>query len=178
MKMNQFNNEISLISNTRIRKFTEIIIDTLPSYFFEVPASSTGKYHPDYALGNGGLVRHVKAAFGIAYDLFKINKFTEIEMDCIMSALILHDGVKHGLTFNQYVRHEHPLLMFDYVLRISFECDYKREIAELIKTHMGQFTTCKWSKIVLPEPKSKCQRFVHMCDYLASRKTLEYNFNV
>ena len=59
------------------------LIDSLPDYFFEVAAASTGKYHPKYAQGEGGLVRHTKAAVKIAYELLADpaigNKYTDDE---------------------------------------------------------------------------------------------------
>lgn len=42
---------------------------------------------------------------------------------------------------------------------------------------VGQWNTVRYSKVVLPTPKTKYQKFVHLCDYLASRKFLEVNFN-
>ncbi len=46
-----------------------------------------------------------------------------------------------------------------------------------IATHMGQWNTdFKTKKEVLDKPKTGIQKFIHMCDYLASRKCLEFNF--
>ena len=42
---------------------------------------------------------------------------------------------------------------------------------------MGQWTTCKWDKTELPYPESPAQMFVHLCDYLASRRFIEINFD-
>ncbi len=67
-----FQEEINYIQNSNIRRSLEIMIEKLPDYFFEVEASSTGKYHPSYALGMGGLLRHTKAAVRIAYELLSI----------------------------------------------------------------------------------------------------------
>ena len=48
-----------------------------------------------------------------------------------------------------------------------------------INSHMGKWNTDYRTKaIVLPTPKSKVDRFVHLADYLASRKCLEFNFDV
>ena len=44
--------------NADIKEFCQVLIENLPLYWREVPASSTGKYHPSYALGEGGLMRH------------------------------------------------------------------------------------------------------------------------
>ena len=69
MKHEVFRKELDYIKDDRIRSSCEIILDMLPDYFYEIPASSTGKYHPDFSLGDGGLVRHVKVAVRIAKEL-------------------------------------------------------------------------------------------------------------
>ena len=57
------------------------------------------------------------------------------------------------------------------------DCWY--QIAECIKSHMGEWNTdYKTKEEVLPKPESVMQSFVHLCDYLASRKCLEFNFDV
>lgn len=53
---------------TDIAKFTIEVLKQVPSYFYIVQASSSGRYHPTYALGEGGLVRH----FGSRYDCRRI----------------------------------------------------------------------------------------------------------
>jgi hypothetical protein len=65
----KFEQEIELIKNPAIKNIAKQGVDLLPDYFFKVPASSTGKYHPSFALGEGGLYRHVRAAVGIAVEL-------------------------------------------------------------------------------------------------------------
>ena len=69
MKKDIFKTEINYIRNPEYQKNAEVLIELLPDYFFEVPASSTGKYHPKFASGEGGLVRHTKAAVRIAHEL-------------------------------------------------------------------------------------------------------------
>ena len=101
MKHTEFSIELSYIKDDRIRKSCETILDMLPDYFYEIPASSTGKYHPSFSLGKGGLVRHVKVATRIANDLFEDpsfkSKYTRNEKDVMLMTLILHDSLKSGL---------------------------------------------------------------------------------
>lgn len=61
-KKELFIDEINYLKNDDIKKSVAILIEMLPDYFFHEAASSTGKYHPKYALGDGGLLRHTKAA--------------------------------------------------------------------------------------------------------------------
>jgi hypothetical protein len=178
-----FEYELSLIKNPVIKDIAEQGIGLLPEYFYKVPASSTGKYHPDYALGDGGLYRHVRAAVGIAIDLFRINNFTEDEEDMIIVSLLLHDGWKQGLNGSGNSTHTHPVVASN-VLREKIKTDttQKADFLEVIcgniETHMGSWSTSKWDKTVLPEPQTEMQKFVHLCDYLASRKDIEFNFSV
>ena len=74
MKSDNFNTEIARINDNIIKEDTKYLLNNLPDYFYRVQAASTGKYHPRYALGELGLVRHVKAAVCLAHNLFDIYK--------------------------------------------------------------------------------------------------------
>ena len=179
-----FEEELKYIKDKRIRENLIIMINKLPEYFFEVPASSTGKYHPDFSLGEGGLLRHTKAAIRIAVELFNdsaLNNFTQNEKDLIIFAITLHDGLKSGLQKSEYTLFEHPILMSNYIKEnkkdLTLENDELNLICRCIETHMGPWTTNYKGEDVLSPPKDKYQRFVHMCDYLASRKFLDIKFD-
>lgn len=180
-KIKVFEEELEYIVNPKIKKLTEKIVSNIPEYFFEVAASSTGKYHPTYALGNGGLVRHTKAAVGIAADLLKLehnlNMFNSDERDCIIAALICHDGWKHGDEKSQYVISAHPVVASDHVLEFADDSEksFAKIIADNIRSHMGEWNTDYRSKAeIMPKPSTPMEMFVHECDYLASRKYLIY----
>lgn len=179
-----FAEELGLIKDDHIRDATKKVVCELPDYFFTTAASSTGKYHPKYALGDGGLVRHTKAAVKICSDLlsldFNQNKFSPEERDLIIAALILHDGMKHGLNGGQYTVADHPVVMADYI-RENHSADFNeiqlRIITDIISSHMGQWNTdYKTGEEIMPKPTTELQYFVHMCDYLASRKYLVVEF--
>ena len=179
-----FKIEINYIKNDRIKNSLLTMINKLPDYFFQVPASSTGKYHPDFSLGEGGLLRHTKAAVRIAHELFNdssLNNFTNDEKDLIIFSLVLHDGLKSGKTKSEYTLFEHPILMSNYIKENKNELELTNEELDLvcrcIETHMGPWTRNYKDEEVLSPPKDKYQRFVHMCDYLASRKFLNINFD-
>ena len=180
-----FKKEINYIKNASRRKDLKTLIDLLPDYFFEVPASSTGKYHPSFALGEGGLVRHTKVAVRIAKELLDNNtigiKFTDTDKDLILMALTLHDGLKSGLEHSKYTKFDHPLLASKFIMenksKISLEIDDLRKMCSMIESHMGEWTCDTYTKKeVLPKPRTAEQRFVHMCDFLASRKFLDVKF--
>jgi len=177
-----FKKELSYINNDRIHDIVLDIISLMPDYFFTIPASSTGKYHPKYALGDGGLVRHTKAAVSIARDLFTVTslwwgELNQEEKDFVIGALIVHDGWKSGVIQSKYTLHEHPEIARDVIEDIDFKSSDDKmvagTIADLVRSHMGQWNTHSKSDIALLLPITKLQKFVHLCDYLASRKTLE-----
>ena len=101
-KIEIFRNELGMIQNELMRDFIGYCVDYLPDYFFEIPASSSGKFHPPYALGHGGLMRHTKAAVKIAYDLVRLEQNQHLDSDLIIAALILHDGIKRGTEEQDY----------------------------------------------------------------------------
>lgn len=179
-----FNKELTYIKNPKYRDNAKKLIELLPDYFYEVAASSTGKYHPAFALGEGGLVRHTKVAAKIAYELANNEvigySFTSDEKDLMIIALIMHDGLKHGKVKEKYVRFDHPILMANYIKenkdKTTFTDNEIEFLSNVISSHMGIYNTNPYSDVVLPVPHNKYQRFVHMCDFLASRKFLDVKF--
>lgn len=174
-----FEKELNLIKSPEVREVAEKILAQVPKYFYTIPASSTGKYHPQYALGNGGLVRHVKAAIAIAIELSRVTSLwyniDDDALDIIIAALLVHDGWKNGRVWSKFTVHEHPKVASDVIKEIDFgyNQDIAEQIADLVITHMGQWNTNYRSSVTLPLPESDLQKFVHLCDFLASRKMLE-----
>ncbi len=184
-KSDNFKKEIGYIKNPKYKENIKILIELLPDYFFEVPASSTGKYHPSYALGDGGLLRHTKAACLIARELlnnpvFKV-KFTSDEQDLIIMSLIMHDGLKSGLEKQKYTQFDHPLLVSNYIEDnkelLTLSDSEVAMMRNMIESHMGAWNKDYNGNEILPLPVNKYQKFVHMCDFLASRKFLEVPFD-
>ena len=184
-KLELLKKEINYVKDVSLRKDLKVLIGVLPKYFFEIPAASTGKYHPSFAQGEGGLIRHTKVAVRIAYELLTNNtvgaKFTDRDKDLIIMALILHDGVKSGMEHSKYTKFDHPLLVSKLIMenksKLSMEVDDIRKMCSMIESHMGEWNFDTYQqKEVLPKPKTAEQRFVHMCDYLASRKFLDVKF--
>ena len=183
-KYEYFCEEINYIKNTKYKESLKRLIELLPDYFFLVPASSTGKYHPNFALGDGGLVRHTKVAVRIGYELLNNdsigNIFTADEKDLIIISLLVHDGLKSGLEKEKYTKIDHPLLVSKYIRdnkeKLEFSDSEIDFICSNIESHMGQWNTDFKGNEVLPLPKNRYQKFVHMCDFLASRKFLDVCF--
>ncbi len=182
-KKDYFKKELEYIKNERLRKSAEMLIEMLPDYFFKIPASSTGKYHPSFSLGDGGLLRHTKAAVRIAKELLDskiLNNFSDDEKDLIIIALIVHDGIKKGIVEEKWTKFEHPLLIANFIKENKDKFEFTDEeinlLYEMTSSHMGEFNKDFNGNEVLPIPKSKYSRFVHMCDLLSSKKFLDIHF--
>lgn len=179
---------LATIKNEDIREFAKVLVDGLPDYIWHVGASSTGKYHPAYSLGDGGLMRHQIAVVRFLNFFFELEqyttKFTDREMDLMRVAGLVHDGRKSGEQVDydksKYTKFDHPIQMAN-VIR-SYDGKYLNHdelefIAHCIESHMGQWSTDKKSSTVLPKPLDEYQHFVHLADYLASRKSLTMEFD-
>lgn len=174
---------VEKIEITSIKKFVKNFVeDRVPDYFWRIPASSSGKYHPDYSLGKGGLVRHTIAVFYIGKELSDLEQydFKQIRRDGILAALLLHDTFKKGKKEQKHTCKKHPVICKEEIL--DYECPnsfgfIKERIADMVASHMGQWNTDRNDNVVRPKPDNDNKNFVHLCDYLASRKFLEFNFD-
>lgn len=184
-KLESFETELNFIVNPQIRLFAERAIGILPDYFWTVPASSSGKYHPVFATGVGGLLKHTKAAARIAVELFRTGlwELTGDEKDLILVSLMIHDGFKLGKEKELNTRFDHPKI-------IAYEISHNEKLRNIIsgeqmnfvvgntERHMGRWVSRKENeKPTLEKPKTVSQRLVHLADYLASRKCIEFNFD-
>ena len=179
---------LSTIVNEDIREFAKALVEGLPDYIWHVGASSTGKYHPAYSLGEGGLMRHQIAVVRFLNFFFELEQyntqFTSREMDLMRVAGLIHDGRKSGeqsdYAKSKFTKFDHPIQMANVVR--SFDGKYLNHdelelIAHCIESHMGQWHTDRKSSVVLEKPQDVYQCFVHLADYLASRKDLTVAFD-
>ena len=184
-KSSVFAYELRYITNERYLKDVKFLISLLPDYFFVVPASSTGKYHPSFSQGKGGLLRHTKVAVKIAIELLENetigNQFSESDKELIVISLILHDGLKKGPIEEKYTRIDHPLLISNLVKinqnNLNFDEQELKKLTRMLERHMGQWNTDYYNKIVLDKPKTNLEKFVHMCDFLSSKRFLDIKFD-
>lgn len=171
---------LNWIRDDKIMEWTkDWLQDQTPDYFWEIPASSTGKYHPNYTTKKGGLVLHTKAVFQIALDQLdnKVWSFDKKERDIILSAILLHDTRKLGMPKEKYTVSNHAVLVADAIRKECKSGSVRARIADAISTHMGQWNKdFKTDETIAPLPSTELQFFVHLCDYLASRKYMEINW--
>ncbi len=171
------------LKNPTIREYANLVRHLIPPYIFEIPASSTGKYHPASDAGEGGLKRHLisvtKTLDYLTQPEFSHTMFTDDEIDLMKVACMFHDGLKNGWEQEKYTRFDHPLLMAKAITgtQTILNADMVNFIACCIATHMGEWNTSKYApNVTLPKPDNKYQYFVHLADYLASRSDINYVF--
>jgi len=174
-KSKYFEREIALIKNEDYRKFIKHYLETyVPNYFWEIGASSSGKYHPQFSQGEGGLVRHTKAVVLFAEELLRMSSYmymSEEHKDYVIMACIVHDTCKYGIVeYNKEDYKDHAKNA-----SINIKVAWKKYFGELpsefflsaIKCHMGQ-----WSERE-NRPFTNIDRCVHMADYMASRSFID-----
>lgn len=171
-KMKFFETELAEIKNAELKDFIGFFFEHyVPNYFWEIGASSTGKYHPKYSQGEGGLARHSKCVAMIAIDLMRMETYTfdDYDHDLIILACLAHDTAKYGRdTFDKKAFKVHGETACD-MLAEAWEQFFNEEAPTLltssVASHMGQ-----WGNTPVD---SLGGELVHLADYISSRKFLE-----
>jgi len=180
-----FREELSLIKNSTIRDFVIDVINTMaPDYFWTCAASTSGRYHPQVSLGDGGLIRHTKLAVWWGIELMRTEDWRQDEHDVVIAALILHDLKKNGgklvngqATVKNCVNIHGTVLASEILMR---KFPPGADVPELlgmvldgIAYHMGRWTCPNW-KSSPPESgewrANQVRETVHLADYCASRR--------
>lgn len=151
------------------------MIDVVPEAFWSAPASSSGQYHPPFALGEGGLVRHTIAVIEIARDLARpYDQTSPVQRDAIVLGAALHDSFKGGPE-NEWSHTDpaHADIAADYLLRLVTVADDQkfsmlRKVSGIVRTHMTMWGTPPISV----EHLSAAAAAVATADYIAARKYL------
>ena len=184
-----FNEIIDTIENEDLKEFmVNKCMPTIPDWFWEAPAASSGRFHPKTSLGEGGLARHTVALCRILNYMFEIesiyNNYKSRERDLMRIAGLMHDTRKSGsqedYDQNKQTKFNHPLLAAEVVKNLDgIDNSEKELLCGIIASHMGQFNTSKkYPDIVLPKPKNKYETMVHIADYLSSRKDIEVQIDI
>lgn len=192
-KLSIYGDFLNVFTDPIIEKIVKDIIVATPTIFFGASTSSSGKYHPEATNGLMGLAKHSMAVMLTAQDLlrndtitkiFGLEDLSKIDEEIILAACLLHDNAKYGtgkisMEDKVFTKKTHPKL----VSKIAEEAGlfdgedpivpYLLRILELIETHMGQWTMVDKGDTELDKPGTNQQAFVHLCDYIASRKTLD-----
>lgn len=177
VKSELFRREILLIQSEDLRDFVRWYFDThVGEWFWKSGASSSGKYHPQFAQGEGGLVRHTRAVCMFCEELLRMSTYAYMRdeyKDYARVACLLHDTCKYGNADeeNTDCYKEHGALAASEVALAWFEffgtpCPELLTMA--IRSHMGQWTEKREDR-----PFTNIDRLVHLADYVASRSFLD-----
>lgn len=170
----------------------------IPDYFWIEAASSSGRHHPEFSLGEGGLARHSLMTYRWLKSLLDANEQDMSEyVPGMVVGCLFHDCCKRGIPPDidlEHTKFEHPLLAAKYVLDKANEFikDEKQFIdttaddeqsfladiavvASTIQCHMGRFNKSTHSEFVLPKPTTPIEYMVHLADYCASRKFTKFD---
>lgn len=173
------------------RSLAEYLIEQLDDYWFIKPASSTGKYHPKFNNGEGGLVRH---SLNVCMWWQQMYKAFEQELmsfsgrddmyDLGLIACLFHDAKKYGdiEENSRWVKKDHDVRSMEWFLHnveiyehmndMNFDNKAINYIANAIDHHNGPWSTHG-------APRTIFERLVFICDYASSQKIHEQEvFNV
>ena len=175
-----FKSEIENIHNENWRKAVLELVDKIPEYFWTVPASSSGKYHPKCDLGDGGLVRHSLMVTRCGLDLLDAEIFlrkSDINEDKVRIACLFHDCIKQGTGENGHTVSNHPVLASDFIREnLKIDDSAIEDICDAIYSHMGRWNSGKdenGNQIFMHKPRTDFELLIHTADYIASRKYIE-----
>jgi len=178
-KVKLFINELNDIQDDKLREFATKIIEGADDYFFTVPASSSGKYHPDFAREVGGLVKHTRAVEFFAKTLAASFMRSQRDTDLLILAALAHDIKKQGDGRGHHTVALHPIYASNYLKACDaanpglIDKEDLTKVCTAVESHMGP-----WGKESgLPVPSSEFDFLLQSADYIASRKEiLDFDF--
>lgn len=180
-RLKMFANEIGDIYDKDLKELATELIANADDYFFTVPASSSGKYHPPFDLGCGGLVRHTRCVAFMAMSIAESQCMSTMDRDSLIVAAIAHDIKKQGNGNGNHTVFEHPIYAKNYVLEIhkkinsAVPIDVVEKIANAVHSHMGKWGHDKEfikGNNPLPMPSNEFEFALQTADYIASRKEI------
>lgn len=169
--------EINSIKNENLRQFILNCFAKGPQEFFKIPASSSGRFHPEQSNGEGGLINHTKMVCRFANILSRAYDIRQEKTDMIIAACLLHDLHKPA--------YDHAIKTWEWIFKNQDELTDNFKIigpgelsiiADMIKTHMGRWTKYPYSKTLSEFTTSEW--LVHLADMCATDKGLSFDFNV
>ena len=171
-----FERELNLIINEDLRMAVKsYLVESVPDYFWTDGASASGKFHPQFAQGEGGLVRHTKAVVMFAEELLRMSSYAYMKeeyKDYVIAACLIHDTQKYGIgEFNkaEYKNHaKNASIAFDDWCQMECGIVPHFLLLNAIESHMGQWSTDREDR-----PFTSVDRCVHMADYMASRNFID-----
>lgn len=175
VKSYYFHREIKNITSIDLQDFVRYFFDScVGAWFWESGASASGKYHPAFTQGEGGLVRHTRAVCMVCEELLRMSTYAYMKeeyKDYARVACLLHDTRKYGSgdAEDKSCYSNHGKLAADDVWVAWKNFFYTEQpcpelLTLAIRSHMGQWVPDKDER-----PFTNIDRLVHLSDYIASR---------
>lgn len=172
LKSKLFEREILLLESEDLRDFARWYLDNyVGDWFWKSGASASGKYHPVFAQGEGGLVRHTRAVCMVCEELLRMSSYAYMKAeykDYARLACLLHDTHKYGGFIENHDCYKDHGFRASGVVREAWDAFFDEPAPEMlllaIKSHMGQWTENREDR-----PFTNIDRLVHLSDYIASR---------
>jgi len=173
-KLNFFANELANITDKNLKEFVSIILTGTDDWFYHDAASTSGKYHPKFALGDGGLARHTRAVVYWVKEIARSEMFNvdARQTELLIAAAIIHDIRKHTATGGYIAKHAraaHDLVIETQAQNSGLlSADDAKYIADAVSTHMGIWGVRDGER----KPTSDSEKLLHLADLMASRKEI------
>lgn len=166
--------EVAQIDDFDIREFVKKTLDEVDPIHRIKPASSTGKYHPKYAAGEGGLIRHIKVTVRNVIELIRATPAVESEKDELIAAAIIHDMWKYPEgRDHEFTAFDHPALGGQWCKDHGFDT-----IGRLVASHQGIWTTSRQMPgFENEQPRKFDEWLLHYSDLMASRAYFSCDFD-
>lgn len=172
-KVTHFEQELKRIYDVKIREFTRLCLIHAPDYFFiDCPSSSSGKFHPLDELSYDGTIIHTKKVFTMAYEMVKALNCEE-SRDIVLSASIVHDLRKQGLTSTGHTVKDHA----DYAVKLVDEVqgatqlltyEQYKILRDCVGYHYGPWSEDPWKKPI--NEYSMEELTVFLSDFVVSKR--------
>ena len=182
MKVAVFQPYLEKFETEEMRLYCTDMVQRIPDYIFDMPSSTSGKFHNKTQCQPHGQIYHILMFVEILNYILDLKYSKEkfkspTQRDAMRCVPIFHDALKLGLNGSQYTVFDHPMLAGQWVRETHVEHDIddkiKEAIARMCERHSGEFTTSKKSKIVLPEPENDMEWLIHVCVILSSRSNID-----
>lgn len=181
-KISVFRPLLDKFETEEMKLYCKDMIVKIPDYIFDMPSSTSGKFHNDTQCKQHGQIYHIIMFAEILNYLLALKcnqeKFKSPQQrDAMRCVPYFHDALKCGIDGGCFTVHEHPMLAGDWVRTSKVEHDIddraKEAIARMCERHSGEWVESKKSKTILPEPENEMERMIHMCDILSSRSNID-----
>jgi len=165
----KINEAIKKIQNARIKRITTEAFNNVAPRFFHEAASTSGKYHPIFSLGDGGLVRHVLAAAHFCERfLVAAPQLSQYEKDIALAAVLRSLIASHMGCWNKPTKRDITnRLRLDEIIAAFKKSGYfvRPDIKSLSVEEIQ-------NELALPTPDTFLRQLVANSDYVAADRSL------